>query len=521
MNFEKIQLKKVLWITPAVIALLIALIPTLNLQWPLTVDIFAHIHIAQVYSQYGFTLIDPLIDPGMRHKIAYPPLFHLFLAFLVKLFDIDYFQVARLLQPVLAFSLVLSVSYLSKKFHGDIAGISAGFLMISSYLFSRMVSPLPETMALVFLPLSVYFYYKSVKDKKYLFALISGFMFILMVLTHQAATLCSFLIITAIMIVLTVVSRNIRYINSYLVFLLVQAAAAGLIVLGLSLTSPGFIQNLLTYGLTEATGFITSVHVNEPISYLKYIVYMGIAFLFAIIGGVIAIWKRRDQDLIVIVWLITVFLISKSYWFGVNVLSIRLLIYLIIPVSILGGRGLSYLYLEFRKNEFTFKKIRSGFLILTLLISSLFAVVTVEDPNFGLIPRFVDGPQIAPPTNSDIDLVKWFNNNGNKEYIALSNNYFATQFVLANTRQPIASFHTLSLWMSSGYNDSIINKASSGYYFIFDKRFTFNSNLRDVKGGHHTYFFNNKTYNPKNVIPGNKKVVYENNNYIVFKESFK
>ena len=110
----------------------------------------------------------------------------------MKALNIDYFQAAHLLQPLLAFLTVLSVSYVAKKFYGNVAGISAGFLMISSYLFGRLVSPLPETMALIFVPLAVYFYYKSVEDKKYLYALISGILFILVVLTHQATIIVYF-----------------------------------------------------------------------------------------------------------------------------------------------------------------------------------------------------------------------------------------------------------------------------------------------------------------------------------------
>ena len=67
MNFDK-NARNMFWITPAIVALLIALIPTLKYQWPLTIDIYYHIHIAQVYSQYGLTLTDPLIDPGMGQK---------------------------------------------------------------------------------------------------------------------------------------------------------------------------------------------------------------------------------------------------------------------------------------------------------------------------------------------------------------------------------------------------------------------------------------------------------------------
>ncbi|MGB7970030.1 MAG: 6-pyruvoyl tetrahydropterin synthase, partial [Methanobacterium sp.] len=63
MNITTKQITGLLWIIPGLVAFLIALIPTLIYPWPFTFDIFVHIQIAQVYSHYGFTLIDPLIDP--------------------------------------------------------------------------------------------------------------------------------------------------------------------------------------------------------------------------------------------------------------------------------------------------------------------------------------------------------------------------------------------------------------------------------------------------------------------------
>ncbi|MGB9201066.1 STT3 domain-containing protein, partial [Methanobacterium sp.] len=159
MNITTKQITGLLWIIPGLVAFLIALIPTLIYPWPFTFDIFVHIQIAQVYSHYGFTLIDPLIDPPVGTPIAYPPLFSYLLLFLNSILKIDYFNVARLLQPIFAGSVVLSTSYVAKKYYGNIAGISAGFLIISSFLFGRLITPLPETMALIFVPLVVYAYY--------------------------------------------------------------------------------------------------------------------------------------------------------------------------------------------------------------------------------------------------------------------------------------------------------------------------------------------------------------------------
>ena len=513
MNFEKEQIKNLLWVIPALVAFFIALIPTLTHPWPFTVDIFYHIHIAEVYSHYGLTLTDPLIDPNMGHKINYPPLFSMVIAALGTLLKISYVQVARLLQPVLAFSVVLSVSYVSKKFYGEIAGISAGFLIMSSYLFSRLVSPLPETMALIFVPLVVYFYYKSVLDKKYKYALLSSSLFLLVILTHQATTLILFLVITSIVLVLGILRRKIRFFTSYFMFLTVPVIVAVLTVVAIWFVSPGFIQQILTYGLTVVTGYMTTLPNNGPISNLKYVAYLGILLIFAIAGGVVALKMRRNEDILILVWILVVFLISKSYWFGVNVLSIRLLVHLLIPFSILGGLGLSYLYKDFKKQEFSSVKVRSGFLIAVFVVASLFAVTTVTDPNFGVIPKYTNTidfktPQVAPPTESDADLADWFNKNGDKKSVVISNNYFTTQFLSATTMQPTGSFGTSesSMWLLS--NKSKVNKLGIGY-FVYDKRLINSKNTKIFDTG--SYIFN-----VPELIFNNAELVYENKDYKIF-----
>ena len=127
---NKNRLKNLIWIIPAIIAFLIALIPTLKYQWPLSWDIIYHIQYAQIYAKYGFVLTDPLLDSPVGQKIGYPPLFHLLLAYLGLITKVDLFQIARSMQPFLAMFIVLSVTYVGKKLYGTIAGISAGFLLI-------------------------------------------------------------------------------------------------------------------------------------------------------------------------------------------------------------------------------------------------------------------------------------------------------------------------------------------------------------------------------------------------------
>jgi hypothetical protein len=147
-----------LLLIPAVLAFLLALYPTLINGWPLSFDIFWHVHVAKVYSTYGLVFIDPGIDPvSQSFFIYYPPLFHIALGTLGNLLNIDYFQLVRVLQPFVAFSIILSVTFVGKKFYGLLAGFSAGILILSSLLFGRFILTLPENFALIFLLFAVYF----------------------------------------------------------------------------------------------------------------------------------------------------------------------------------------------------------------------------------------------------------------------------------------------------------------------------------------------------------------------------
>ena len=522
---EKEQIKKFLWIIPGIFAFLIALIPTLTSQWPLTLDIYYHIHIAQVYSQYGLTFIDPLIDSPGGSPIAYPPLFSLMLVFLGSILKVNYFIVSRILQPFLALFVVLSISYTAKKIYGDISGMSAGFLILSSYLFSRLVSPLPETMALIFVPLIVYLYYKSIISKNYKYSLLSSFLFLIIILTHQATTLLIFLIITSISIVVGILMKEKRFLISYPLFLSVPLILGVILSIVSLIFAPNYVNKILTYGVYAITGYTTSLPINDPISVFKYLAYLGIVMIFAIIGAVVAIKRRTMKDLFIFVWIIVIFLMSNSYWFNVNVYTIRLLVHILIPLSILGGMGLSYLYMDYKKAEFPNKSIRSVFLIIILVISTLFAISTVTAPNFNTLPKYNSQPygsnallipQLTPPTNSDVELSTWFNQNGNKNLALMSNNYYTDQFLLATTGQPIASVVSSEHVIEWGFSSTEIEQKNIGYY-VYDKRLNFSGDPSQRVVSEGTFIFYNNNDNITSLLPNNTLLVYENKDYKVFK----
>lgn len=516
---SKNRINGLLWIIPGIVAFSIALIPTLTNQWPLTVDIFVHVRAAEVFGQYGLTFVDPLINPPVGSRISYPPLFSLLIAYFGSLFNNNYFLVARILQPFLALSVILSVSYVAKKFYGDIAGISAGFLIMSSYLFTRLVSPLPETLAIIFVPISIYLFYKSITTKKYKYALIASFLFLLVILTHQATTNLLFLIITAITIVLIILKRDKNFLTIYVIFFSVPVIAGLIVSIAGILLYPHFADKILTYGISLVK---TSVPYNDPISDAKYITYLGIVIIFMIIGSFVAIKRRKTKDIFLIVWVIVIFIMSKSYWFGINVYTIRLLIHLLIPLSILGGMGLSYLYLTYKIVEFPSKTIRTIFLISIFIISTSFAVVTVTESNFEVIPQYntqpygsnqLVVPQLAPPTVSDEELANWFKKNGDNKSAIVSNNYETNRFLLATTGQPIVSVKSSKNVIIRGFNNSDLVKKEIGY-FVFDKRLTFTNSSRKIINNGFIYY--NENLNITSLLPDKTQLLYENQNYIVY-----
>ena len=209
--------KKILIIITAIVALLLALIPTIRYQYPLSWDIVYHIAYAKVYAMNGFVFSDPSINGGQ--KIGYPPLFHYMLLLIADITNGDYFQIAKYLQPLMALGIVLSVSYVAKKFYGTLAGVTAGFMIISSNLFNRAILTIPENLALILMTLSLYFYYLSFKNQDYKPAILGGFLLLLVAFTHEAASFLLLVTATVITFILLIFRPKLNILVNYGAFL--------------------------------------------------------------------------------------------------------------------------------------------------------------------------------------------------------------------------------------------------------------------------------------------------------------
>jgi asparagine N-glycosylation enzyme membrane subunit Stt3 len=525
MNFLKKHSNILLILLPAIAIFILTLIPTLTHKWPLSWDVIYHVLYANVYTQYGFVLINPLLGSPVGEKIAYPPLFHFLIAFLGTVFNQSYMLVARALQPFLAFFVILSVTYVGKKFYGNLAGVSAGFLMISSYIVYRIMLPVPENLALIFLPLAVYFFYVSAKNKNIKYAFIAGILLVVIAATHQAALLCLFVVISTLTLVDLLLYRDLNILKNYGAFIFSMVLIVLLAVVALVIFKPALIQNILSQGISAALGYSTSLNYTIGLSAFKYIQYFGIMVLFfAVIGTYFAAKIRSKKDIYIFTWIIILLLLSKAYLIGINVLAPRLLIYIVMPLSILGGFGVSQVYNWLKGTKrFSSDKFRTMFIIAVFSLSLIFGVLTAANPTMGSFYAKTEfgSVQIAPPSSSEVDLANWFKNNGDKNQSILIQNIYTGVFIAEQTGMPINyGFEYLNSSTPRAFFD--VGKVG---YIVYDKRLVLpaaNQTLNESKVNTELFplfYFNEKYYKNVNLIqPSYFKLVYENNDFIVYEK---
>ncbi|OPY25498.1 MAG: hypothetical protein A4E27_00923 [Methanobacterium sp. PtaU1.Bin242] len=321
------RLKILLLIIPALMAFSIVLIPTLKFQWPLSWDIYYHVHITQLYLENGLTLWDPLTVAPYGRPIAYPPVFHLLLAALSCIFKTNPFQVARFLQPVLAMLLVLSISFVTYRFFGLISGVSAGLLTIYSFItFNRGFIASPATLSFILMPLVLYAYYRANEEENFKYLLISGFLCGLIFLTHSLTAFILLMVVIVFAATMKLLGRELN-LKFLIIFLLTTA--------GIALLWWGPLYLIYHPQLSVFPGY------PIPMSEF-YIRYLGILpTILATIGGLFLLKKGENKGVLILVWVLSILILSRAYYLGLNVISIRILEVASYPLIIMAGYGLA------------------------------------------------------------------------------------------------------------------------------------------------------------------------------------
>jgi hypothetical protein len=392
------------WFLPAVVMFFLALIPTLKYGYPLSWDIYYHVHMANLYLEQGFTYWDPLTYSPFGRPIFYPPLFQYILATLGVLFNQDLLTVAQALQPIFAFFILLSFTYITYKLYNKCTAFFAGFLAMSTSLIHRFLLPIPENLALIIFPISIYLYYRSIKDDGYRYAVFSGILAGIIFLTHALSVLILVLVVAVFTVLILILKRNVN-LKQFWVFL------GSTLLVG----SIWWLPLLLKYG------YIFLSPPNEVVSLGGYMLIFGVISLILMpIGGYLILKRREIKDLLVITWFLSILFLANIYLLGIDVLSERILTFAVFPLAIIAGLGLDYV-----RNHFD-KKLFYSLAVITVAVAIFSGVYYISDTE----------PLV---TTSEIDIAHWFKANGDGQVVVVSSNYKLDPTIVAISGQPVAT----------------------------------------------------------------------------------
>jgi hypothetical protein len=490
---------------------------------PLSWDIYTHINYALAYLHDGFTNLDYLLNAPVGKTIGYPPVFHVILMVLSSIPGMTMIGAARLLQVILPLANVLTVCYVAYKLIDEKAAFFAGILFISSLMFTRVILPIPESLAMIFFTLSVYSYYAASKQSNYKYSLLAALLSLLTLATHFSSFVYLMLLLFVLMLVQTALLRNLDGILYY-AYVVIPIFIIGILSLGiLFVISPSYLTQVLS-GLLSI--------VNDPLNLFmgqiamgleRYIKCVGIVLVFAIIGLYYSFKDRKH--LFISLWALIAFVITNLHWFGIPVYTFRLLIYLMIPSVILGGYAISA-FLDVLESEN--KKLVIIISLALIILSFGLGVMHINDSsvlNYNATTEF-SSYQIAPPTSDEIEVINWFENEEHNNKSVLTNNLFFGTVLSSIDEIPIHYgfdvYTNKSLTKSS--SDSL-NKEKIGY-IVYDKSLIIENttdnelDVRYVNGSYYpTYYFTKEiTENNFNTIQlQSSEKVFENNRFIICK----
>lgn len=510
---------------PVLIALIFALIITLSNQFPLSWDIYTHISYALSYLHNGITNTDYLLNAPNGKSIGYPPLFHVVLIIISSLTGTTLLDGARLLQILLVVGNVLTISYVSSKFYDEKTGLFAGLILISSFMFTRMFLPIPETLAMIFFTLAVYTYYKSTVDSNYVYALSSAILSLLTLLTHFSSFVYLMILLVVLMFIQTFNLRNWSGVKYY-VYVMVP-----IILLGL-----GGLALLLLVSISHLSQVLSGIVsiVNDPFGLFMGQIAMGLeryvkcVGLFSLIFAILGLYYsfKKKEFYFISFWALVAFLFTNLHWFGVPVYTFRLLLYLIVPMVILGGYSLSNLYDDLKSIDKNYSII---LIILLIILSAGLCTIHINDPSVTIFNANTEEStfQIAPPTLEEQELINYFKNEETGDKSILINNLYLGTVISSIDEIPL--HYSFDIYTNKSLSKSSINSLNEEKigYIIYDKELSItnasdyeNLDVRYVNGSFYpSYYFTKEITenNFYNIKLESTEITFENERFIVCK----
>lgn len=376
-------------IIPSIICFLAALLICVKFSFPISWDVFYHIHMAKLYQANGLIFWDYLTVAPVGRLIMYPPLIHLFMAFISNITTLNVVSVTRFLQPFFGFFMITSITCSSYLLTDKRCAFFTGILSLLCFVtFNRAVITTPATLAISFFMLCCSLYFRAFNNKNMKYLLMSAVFFGIIANLHMATFIITCGVI-ALYSLIMIVQRRISY--KFLgVFMLVA--------LPIALIWWAYVE--LKYGLFFKSTGGSFLFIGEFL-----VKYFGIIPSILLLYGTYQLIKDRSEtSLFILVWMLSIIALSQCPLIGINTISIRILEVAAYPMIIVAGFGFSKLY-DMIKDE----KNRRIITLILICYASVTCMVYADSYTPDIIDDSQNSTQILPDIIHEIvDPVGYF-----------------------------------------------------------------------------------------------------------------
>lgn len=517
--------KRNYFVIPVIISLLVVLIVTLSNNFPLGWDIYTHINYSLAYLHNGLTSVDYLLNAPAGKTIGYPPFFHILLIIVSFISNTNLIDAARVLQVILFVCNVFVVCLIAREFYDEKIGFFSGILLMSSFMVTRLFLSIPETVALIFFMFSVLFYYKAVNELNYKYSILTAVCSLLTLFTHFSTFIYLMVLLFVLMIINTIILRKFDAIEYY-VYVIIPIFFLSLFALAvLFLVNTSFLTQILSGVISIMNNPFDLFMGQVAMGLERYIKCIGLVPLILSIVGLYFSFKNKEF-LFVSFWALVAFIFSNLHWFGIPVYTFRLLIYLLIPMALLGGYGFSNLLDSLKDKNLNTRKIA---VLLLIIVSLILCFVHINDPSISIYSSATEQStyQIAPPTSDEVELINFFKNEPKENKSILINNLFLGTVISSTDEIPLHyGFDIYTNKSLSKSSSESLNNEQIGY-IVYDKSLVMNNtsdydslDVKYVPGNYYpSYYFTKEiTENNFNEIKlQSSEKIFENDRFIVCK----
>ena len=286
-------------------------------------------------------------------NFPYPPLFHFFLNWIKDFWDGDYLKTMRVLAPYFLIAPIIMIYVLTKSLFSARVGLLS--LMIAAFssaypLYNFADGSYPDLINYgIFIPCVFIFLIRALKNGKWLDIFLSAFFIGLSFFTHHLSSVVLMLILAIYLLILFFNKnfllnedrKNLKRILYFYCFFLVFWIIIIYYTFGPSFLSA--INNLFRQGAFP----VSHIYASKPFEYNEIniivrplIEFLGLAGLL-VMTLTIGKQKYQNSKILIIVWVIVVWLMSRFEWAG---LPPRYLRYLELPLVISAGYFIKYIF---------------------------------------------------------------------------------------------------------------------------------------------------------------------------------